>query len=141
MMLDITPLKKAVAQLELALEYAEATKTHSDPNMETLMRSAAIQAFEVTYELSFKYLRRFLEEMEGSEKTIKELTFDGIIRRGYEEGLLDADIVAWRDFRTNRGTTSHGYDEVKAQKVFDKIPPFFAEAKFLLQQLERRINQ
>jgi hypothetical protein len=61
-----------------------------------------------------------------------------MIRRGYELGLLQAEMAAWRAFRRDRGATSHAYDEAKALIVFETIPTFAAEANFLLAQTQKR---
>jgi hypothetical protein len=60
-----------------------------------------------------------------------------MIRRGYELGLLQAEMAAWA-FRRDRGATSHAFDEAKALIVFETIPAFAAEAKFLLAQTQKR---
>ena len=67
-----------------------------------------------------------------------EVTFNELIRRGYEAGLLQAELSEWKGFRRDRGTTSHAYDEAKAREVFAAIPAFLAEARFLLAQIDAR---
>ena len=44
------------------------------------------------------------------------------------------------EFRRNRGTTSHAYNEVKAQEVFASAPDFLQEARYLLNRLHERIE-
>jgi nucleotidyltransferase substrate binding protein (TIGR01987 family) len=66
------------------------------------------------------------------------MTFNEIIRRGFEVGLLQAEISQWKEFRKDRGTTSHTYDEDKANDVYETIPTFLKEAKFLYSQITKR---
>ena len=138
MRIDLTSLTNAIGNIEVALQYHERAKTGPDPVLVQLHRAAAIQAFEYTYELCPKLLRRYFAENSDSTQATEELNFDGLMRRGYEFGLLDADVVIWRGFRAARGTTSHAYDSDKAEDVFQDIPEFLVQAKFLLKQLEAR---
>ncbi len=138
MTLDLSSLQKAIAQMEDALKYCESDLAKSDPNLALHLRAAAIQAFEFTYELSFKMLGRYLTAVEPNPSLPEELTFNELVRRGYELGLLKAELVDWKEFRKDRGTTSHAYDEKKAQDVFESIPAFLAEAKYLLSQIQKR---
>lgn len=136
MRLELSSLQKAVTQLEEALKYADSDLARSDPHLALHLRAATIQAFEYTYELSHKMLRHHLENVDPNPGAISDLDFSGLIRAGLARGLLSEDLRAWRDFRQNRGATSHTYDEAKAQEVFAKIPRFLSEAKFLLTRIQ-----
>jgi len=138
MTLDLTSLSKAIAQMEEALGYCESGLAKGDPRLALHLRAAAIQAFEFSYELAVKTLKRHLEATEPNPAAVEDMTFNELIRRGYELGLLQAEISEWREFRKDRGTTSHAYDEQKAKDVFDGIPRFLVEAKFLLSKIQRR---
>lgn len=102
------------------------------------MRLAAIQAFEFTYELSLKMLKRYLSLTEPNPSAAGEMTFNDLIRKGYEKGLIQSDLVMWKEYRRERGTTSHTYDEEKAREIFEDIPNFLQDAKYLLAQLQKR---
>lgn len=138
-MIDITGFLNAILQLEDALAYCKSTPAQQDPRLALHLRAGAIQAFEFTYELSIKTLRRYIETIASNDQFANSLTFNELIRAGFEEGLLNEEIVKWRDFRSNRGTTSHSYDEVKAQMIYEAIPVFLNEAKFLADQLKTRL--
>ncbi len=141
MRLDLSSLRNAIGQVESALAYHGSEIAQSDPDLALHLRAAAIQAFEFTYELCIKMLRRYLAATEPNPSAVTDMTFHDLIRLGWERGLLQADIVAWRDFRSDRGATSHAYDQRKAQEVFEAIPAFLAEAKHLLERLaERQVN-
>lgn len=127
--LNIEPFEKALASLEAALA-RYATNPHDD-----MVRDACIQRFEFTYELSHKMLKRFLEATSANPDEFDRVAFQDVIRAGNERGLLLGDWSVWRGYRDARGTTSHTYDERKAEEVFAMIPPFVDEARFLRDRL------
>lgn len=136
--LDLSSFSKAIAQMEEALVYCGSDLAKKDPRLHLHLRAAAIHAFEFTYELSFKTLKRYLEMTEANPSVLEEMDFNDLVRRGYGLGLLQTEIAKWREFRKDRGTTSHTYDEDKARDVFENIPYFLTEAKFLLAQIQKR---
>ena len=138
MSLDLTSLRNAILQIEEALAYAHSDLAKGDPRLARHLRAAAIQAFEFTYELSVKMLKRYLETTEANPASVDEMTFNELIRSGYEAGLLRAELSDWKNFRRDRGTTSHAYHEDKARAVFATIPAFLAEARFLLAEINTR---
>ncbi len=81
-------------------------------------------------------LRRALAARLPNPDGVNDLDFSGLIRIGYAHGLLSEDIVGWREFRRDRGATSHAYNNATAQAVFDNIPRFLTEARFLLHALQ-----
>jgi nucleotidyltransferase substrate binding protein (TIGR01987 family) len=135
-MLDLTSYQRAIVHLEEALAYCASDLSRNDQKLGYHLRAAAIQAFEFTYELAIKTLKRHLQLTESNPNIVALMTFDELIRRGFELQLLNAEIKEWRKFRRDRGTTSHTYDENKAQDVFSNIPVFLEEARFLYQALE-----
>lgn len=138
MTLDLSSLKKAIAQTEEALAFCASDLAKSNPRLAVHLRAAAIQAFEFTYELTVKLLRRHMETIEANPAAVDGWSFNELIRRGWEIGVLDAELVAWKGFRKDRGTTSHAYDEEKALEVYAGIPAFLAEARHFLAEVERR---
>jgi nucleotidyltransferase substrate binding protein (TIGR01987 family) len=138
MKLDLSSLQKAIAQMEEALSFCNSELARNNPRLALHLRAATIQAFEFTYELSYKILKRYLEATEPNPAAVEEMSFNELVRRGFELGLLQAEITEWKEFRKDRGTTSHTYDEAKAQDVFETIPAFLAEAKFLMSQIQKR---
>ena len=138
MKLDLSSLHNAIAQLEEALAFCGSELAKTNPRLALHLRAAAIQAFEFTYELSFKMVKRHLEASEPNPAAIAEMSFGEIIRRSCELGLLKVEVAEWNAFRRDRGATSHTYDEKKAQTVFAGIPAFLAEVRFLAGQIQLR---
>lgn len=134
-MIDFSPLSGAVKQLTSALE-----EQAREPDRK-LLRAGLIQTFEYTYELSHKMLRRYLASIDPSPAAIEYLTFEDLIRRGDEAGLVQSPVAVWKGFREARSITSHTYNEGKADEVMLKIPAFHSEVVFLLRQLQERSGQ
>ena len=129
--LDISSLKKAIKSLERALE-----KFSLLPDDE-FIRDSCIQRFEYTYELSVKFLRRYLEMTESSAEVIEQMSFPSLIRTACERGLLLNDWSAWIVYRDKRNITSHTYDETKAALIVQILPDFLREAQYLFDQIEK----
>ena len=70
--------------------------------------AGAIQAFEFTYELSLKLLKRFIENNQLITEVSDYLSFNTFIRIGYEAGLLNAELKDWKLFREQRGWDKNG---------------------------------
>jgi len=140
MKLSLEPLSKAIVQLESSLSYYHSDVVQSDPGLVKQLRAAAIQAFEFTYALSWKMLKRYLKMTEADPQATESLSFQDLIRTGLDKGLVSSDVKTWNQYRQERGTISHTYDELKAQEIFDSIPKFLKEAKYLLAQLQTRVK-
>lgn len=136
-MLNLESFHKSVKQLEEAILYCNS-ELAKDEKLAHHLRAAAIQAFEFTYEISFKTLLRYLKETSPDDLDFNNIGFKDVIRAGIGKGLLSAEVDQWSEFRKNRGTTSHTYNEAKAQEVFSQIPDFLQEAKFLLAEIEKQ---
>ena len=135
MRLDLTPLDNAIAQLDEALEYHGSDLASRDPALKLHLRAGAIQAFEFTYELSFKMIKRYLEQVSENPAQFDEMSFSAIMREAFRRGMEQSELSIWKEYRTRRGTTSHTYDEDKARVVFESVPAFLREAKYLRDQL------
>ncbi len=138
MRLDLTPLDDAIAQLEEALEYHGSDIASQDPALKLHLRAAAIQAFEFTYELSFKMIKRHLEQASENPSQYDEMSFKAIMREAFRRGLVQSELSIWEEYRRLRGTTSHTYSEDKARVVFESVPDFLREAGYLRDRLQQR---
>ena len=138
MKLDLTSFEKAINRLEQSLVYLHSSSVEQDKGLTLIVHSGVIKAFEFTYELSLKTLKRYLELSDPNDETIDEMNFSGLIRTCNERGLLLSDIITWRKYREERNITSHTYDEKKAERILKKIPQFLEESKFILQTLKER---
>lgn len=102
--------QKALTVLEKAVELANQRP------LSQLEKQGVIQAFEFTHELFWKTLKDFLEargqtEIYGSRDAV---------RRGFELDLLN-DGNIWMEMIQSRNLSSHTYDEIIAETIFEKI--------------------
>ena len=118
MQLDVSRLADAIAQLEEAIEVYNSDVRKIEPRLTRLLRSAIVQAFEFTYELSYNMIKRYLSLVSANPAGIDQMSFSNIIREAYRQGLVQSELPAWREHRRKRGSTSHAYDEGLAQEVF-----------------------
>ncbi len=130
--LDLTTFENAVNSLKSIIVRYEKENDID-------LRDSVIQRFEYTYSISLKMIKRYLKQNELSEDEINGMTFNEIIRRANQFGLLNSNLEIWNDYRQNRNMTSHTYDEETAQKVMTIIPAFKEEAEFLLNKLKEKL--
>ena len=132
--IDLSPLRRALGWLAEALQLWHAQPVGSV--LKPHLRSAVIQSFEFSYELSLRSLRRALVERSGSADRITELSFNDLLRAAADAGLL-TDPLSWRVWRELRNATSHAYDEAKAEAVARDAEAFCADAQALLVAMEQ----
>jgi nucleotidyltransferase substrate binding protein (TIGR01987 family) len=138
--LHLLSLQKAVRQLAKSLKYYHSETAQKDYDLQEQFVAATIQAFEFTYELSTKYLRRYLSLTEPNAEAVTQMSFPDLIRTASERGLLQNDWSKWIDYRAKRNITSHTYDEDKANEVMRIVPEFLDEIVYLIAKLEERIQ-
>ena len=137
MKLDLSSLRKAIESLEKTLKVAGSSLTAGlDNDTKDAIRSGAIQNFEFTYELCWKFMRRWLEGNLGTAY-VEGVTRRELFRLGAENRLL-TDVDQWMEYHDARNETAHTYDEDTAEDVFETTRIFLGDAKKLLQALEVR---
>ncbi|GHV86867.1 hypothetical protein AGMMS50255_1630 [Spirochaetia bacterium] len=132
--LDLSSLQKA--SVTLAGILAEYKKDETN----IIVRDSVIHRFEYNYELAFKMVKRYLEMTEPNSETIQTMSFQDIIRLGNERGLLRSELKKWKEYREKRNITSHTYDEDKASDVLSIVADFLTEVQFLLDALQKRME-
>ena len=84
-MLDLKPLAKALEQLRISLNYCQSELARKDPAIARQFRDAAIRAFEFTFEISIRMLRRRLTDMLSAAE-VERLSFRDLLRAGARRG-------------------------------------------------------
>ena len=95
-----------------------------------------IQRFEYTFELCWKSIRRALlflgrSDVSGSPRPL--------FRDALEEQFIQ-DVEPWFGYLEARNTTSHIYNADQAERVFNAIQGFPADAESLLRALMQRCH-
>ena len=129
--IDIQPLIRMRDLLKKSLAELEQEKLNELGQMGT------IQAFEVSYELAWKTLQKFLAR-EGKETRSPRETF----RLAAQWGYID-NPQAWFKFGEKRNLTTHTYQEDILTELLNLLPPFVKELEQIIKNLEvkaREIN-
>lgn len=137
MQLELSPLIRAVESLNKSLDYARSPSAQNDQGLFEQFRNSSIQCFEFTYELSWKFLKRQLELDAPTPSLIDTLNYNELIRLGAEQGLID-NPEDWFKYRYYRNLTSHAYDQLKAQEIYQNLDKFLVDSTELLKKLKKR---
>ena len=117
---NIESLGKTLSQLERALQ---------EPG-NPIVRDASIQRFEFSYELCWKTLKIYLEEMHGIRAVSPRLVF----KEAFALDLLENEDI-FIEMIESRNTLSHTYNEDQAQSIYVKCGEYLKEMKTVLQNL------
>lgn len=138
MNLDLNSFRKAVGSLQRTLQVADDQGFMSglSDSQKYAIRAGVIQNFEFTYELCWKFMKRWLDANLGSTYVT------GVARRQLfrlsAEHKLIGDVDTWMEYHDARNETSHTYDENAAENVFKTARGFISDAEALLKALEDR---
>ena len=135
MSLQLDSLVKSIDILERSVKTASRIDDSDEDLMETV-RAGVIHSFEVAYELSWKMIKRWLQENIGAA-SVDGTTQRNLFRLAAENHLI-ADAERWMDYHKARNSTSHTYNEDAAENVFAEAVEFVHDVKYLLRMLETR---
>ena len=138
MRLELGSLKKAVAALNSVLAKSEEAEfmRSLDDVARNAIKSGVIQHFEFTYELCWKFIKRWLE-MNISAAAVDGVTRRELFRQAAESRLID-DVEQWMRHHEARNQTSHTYEAAVAASVYAAAHGFARDAVRLLEALEAR---
>jgi len=126
--LNYKKLNTALLALEKAiLVYNKGV--FSDEDTENTIKAGVIQCFEFSYELSWKYMKKFLMQnysLEDSDIVSRRALFKVAANCGVIES-----VETWLEFHEARNLTSHTYEMEVANKVLEKVEGFLAASQKL----------
>jgi nucleotidyltransferase substrate binding protein (TIGR01987 family) len=139
MELDISSLRQAVESLGRTLKVAQDRDFIAglEKDAQETIRAGVIQNFEFTYELCWKFMKRWLTANFGSVY-VEGVTRRQLFRLGAENRLIE-DVDRWMEYHDARNEATHTYDEDTAKEVFGIAQRFLADAQAFLQALESRL--
>ena len=101
-----------------------------------LLKAGVIQNFEFTYELCWKFMKRWIETNISSE------IVDGVTRRELfrlsAENRLIIDFDEWMEYHWARNISLHTYNSEIAEEVYQITLKFIKAAQDFLGRLEMR---
>ncbi len=99
-----------------------------------IVRDAAIQRFEYTFEVVWKVLKVYLKEKEGVIANSPKSVF----REALQNKLLTVEEVELALVMTDdRNLTTHTYVEELAQQIFEKLPEYYRLMNKILSQIKK----
>jgi nucleotidyltransferase substrate binding protein (TIGR01987 family) len=122
------PEKKiSIDPLLRAFEKFESFRMHDKTEQE---RAGIIQAFEYCFELSWKIMKKFLENRGVVANSPKE-----VFRHAAKEGFID-DPEKWFDFLKKRNLSVHTYNQDQADEVIAICPDFSKAVTAFIKQIK-----
>jgi len=119
---DLTAFESALARLHDALIQSPSE----------WIRDAAIQRFEFTFELAWKTTMR-VEQTSGLESGTWPRQ---VIKVAFKVGWIDDDEL-WLKMLEDRNRTSHTYNQMIAEEIFNRLPDYRDAFTKLLAQLKK----
>ncbi|HHX60201.1 MAG TPA: nucleotidyltransferase [Epulopiscium sp.] len=114
--------------------YKSLNKYIHKPIETELERAGIIQLFEISFELSWKLMKDYLEFQQLIVKSPREA-----IKQAYQIGLIDEGHI-WIDALSDRNLTVHTYDEELAKKMVRDIAcVYYPELRKLYEKLAKEL--
>ena len=136
MKLDFTSFDQAINSFQEAIAKTEEFSDSEDFTMLKCLKAGSIQNFEFTYELAWKFMKRWLENNLGNTYV------DGVPRRELfrlaRENKLISDVDVWMEYHSVRNMTSHTYNFHVAEEVYAIAKQFLNDVENFLEELKKR---
>jgi len=136
MSLDLESLKKSFNALKEVFAVSEDTERMSQrTHFEVIaIRAGVLKHFEMTYELSWKMIARWLNN------NVTAGIADGISRRNLFrlalENRLIQDFDRWDNYHDARNDAVHRYSFERAEMIYRLIGEFISDTQDLIRALE-----
>jgi nucleotidyltransferase substrate binding protein (TIGR01987 family) len=103
---------------------------------DAVVRDAAIQRFEYTFEAVWKAAQAYLRQVEGLELGSPK----GVVRACLQVGLLDEKQARLAlEMTDDRNLTVHTYNEELAKRIFSHLEPYQGLIRDWLDAMERQM--
>jgi nucleotidyltransferase substrate binding protein (TIGR01987 family) len=101
-----------------------------------IVRDAAIQRFEYTFEAVWKCIKEYLKVKEGVVCNSPKSCFRELLSLGI---LSDDETVNSLEMTDRRNDTAHTYKEEVAQAIFDSIQQYYQLMSDILQKAQKKL--
>ncbi|MBC8400315.1 MAG: nucleotidyltransferase substrate binding protein [Candidatus Marinimicrobia bacterium] len=98
----------------------------------SIVRDASIQRFEFTYELLWKTLKYFIEEVHG----IRTISPRQVFKEAFALSLIDKEDL-FIEMIESRNTLAHTYNEDQAIIIYGKCPAYLSMMKNVFNRLKK----
>ena len=120
---NLKSFEKALLQLGDALEESESP----------IVRDACLQRFEFSYELLWKTLKIFLEEIHG----VRAVSPRQVFKEAFALSIIDEELT-FVEMIESRNTLSNTYNEEQATKIYVKCAAYLEAMNSVLAQLNKQ---
>ncbi len=134
MPLVLEHFKRSLDALERSLGAMQKNAGHLHSDVVEAIEAGIIQHFEVSYELSWKLMKRWVEE-KGTVSLVDGLSRRELFRVAVEQRIIES-VKIWMEFHSGRNSSSHIYDTETAAEVLSIAKNFLPAGKALLYFLE-----
>lgn len=125
-------MEKLMLRLESAARALSTLEEILHEKFSIIVRDAAIQRFEYTFESVWKLVKAYLYEVEGLVCNSPKSCWRELLAVGLADESEVSQLLAITD---DRNLTSHTYVEAVAEAIYEKLPAYWR----LLQQVHDRI--
>jgi len=102
-----------------------------------IVRDAAVQRFEYTFEVVWKSLKEFLKEKEGVIANSPKLAF----REALAVGILsEGESKKCLEMTDDRNDTAHTYNVAVSEKIFASLNEYCKLMKKILGEIEEKLG-
>jgi len=120
---NLKSFEKALLQLGDALEESESP----------IVRDACLQRFDFSYELLWKTLKIFLEEIHG----VRAVSPRQVFKEAFALSIIDEELT-FVEMIESRNTLSHTCNEEQAAKIYVKRAAYLEAMNSVLAQLNKQ---
>ena len=120
---NLKSFEKALLQLGDALKESESP----------IVRDACLQRFEFSYELLWKTLKIFLEEIHG----VRAVSPRQVFKEAFALSIIDEELT-FVEMIESRNPLSHTYNEEQAAKIYVKCADYLKAMNSVLAQLNKQ---
>ena len=101
-----------------------------------IVRDAAVQRFEYTFEAVWKFIKQYLKDKEGIVCNSPKSCFKELFGLGL---LMEEETVSCLEMTDRRNDTSHTYKEEVARMIYKKLETYTILMNGLLDKIQDKI--
>lgn len=114
-------MERLVLRFKDAQNALKTLKDITQESFSVIVRDAAIQRFEYTFEAFWKFIKDYLKEKEGIISNSPKACFREIFSLGF---CSEEETVQLQEMADKRNETSHTYKEQVARSIYEKISDY-----------------
>ncbi|MBF0200640.1 MAG: nucleotidyltransferase substrate binding protein [Desulfamplus sp.] len=126
-MIGSEKFEKSIINFEKALKRMEDVLLEQE---NSIVRDATIQRFEFTYELMWKTLKVFMEDIHG----IRTVSPRQVFKEAFSLSLIEEEEI-FLDMIQSRNKMSHTYNEDQANEIYQKCPSYLGAMKGVFEKI------